>query len=290
MQPARRARRVRPATGERLATVADADARRRPRGRQRAFDTRVWGGLRPADRERILLKLADLIEADAETLAQLGNAEPGKSIHVSRAIEVGASVEYVRYMAGWATKITGQTLDVSIPFPPARYTAYTRKEPVGVVAAIVPWNFPLMIAVWKLIPALAAGCDRAEAVAGNGHHRAGCAREAGVPPGVFNVVTGGRVCGAALASHPSIAKISFTKPTATGKLVGAAAVQNMTRFARRRQEPDRDARRRRRRAGARRRRRRRVLQPGCARPHRASMCTAASSGSSRTASRASRSR
>ena len=164
MQPAhgRAARRVRPATGERLATVADADAHdvdRAVASAKHAFDTRVWSGLRPADRERILLKLADLIEADAETLAQLETLNQGKSIHVSRAIEVGASVEYVRYMAGWATKITGQTLDVSIPFPPgARYTAYTRKEPVGVVAAIVPWNFPLMIAVWKLIPALAAGC------------------------------------------------------------------------------------------------------------------------------------
>ncbi|WP_446904226.1 aldehyde dehydrogenase family protein [Burkholderia sp. YIM B11467] len=242
MQPAHAAARLDvydPATGERLATVADADEHdvdRAVDSAKRAFDARVWSGLRPADRERILLKLADLIEADAETLAQLETLNQGKSIHVSRAIEVGASVEYVRYMAGWATKITGQTLDVSIPFPPgARYTAYTRKEPVGVVAAIVPWNFPLMIAVWKLIPALAAGCTivlkPSPETPLTALRLAELAREAGVPPGVFNVVTGGRTCGAALASHPSIAKISFTGSTATGKLVGAAAVQNMTRFS-----------------------------------------------------------
>ncbi|WP_310729762.1 aldehyde dehydrogenase family protein, partial [Burkholderia multivorans] len=228
-----------PATGERLATVADADEHdvdRAVASAKRAFDARVWRGLRPADRERILLKLADLIERDAETLAQLETLNQGKSIHVSRAVEVGASVEYVRYMAGWATKITGQTLDVSIPFPPgARYTAYTRKEPVGVVAAIVPWNFPLMIATWKLIPALAAGCTvvlkPSPETPLTALRLAELALEAGVPPGVFNVVTGGRTCGAALARHPSIAKISFTGSTETGKLVGAAAVQNMTRFS-----------------------------------------------------------
>ncbi|KVQ75757.1 NAD-dependent phenylacetaldehyde dehydrogenase [Burkholderia multivorans] len=228
-----------PATGERLATVADADeydVDRAVASAKRAFDARVWRGLRPADRERILLKLAELIERDAETLAQLETLNQGKSIHVSRAVEVGASVEYVRYMAGWATKITGQTLDVSIPFPPgARYTAYTRKEPVGVVAAIVPWNFPLMIATWKLIPALAAGCTvvlkPSPETPLTALRLAELALEAGVPPGVFNVVTGGRACGAALARHPSIAKISFTGSTETGKLVGAAAVQNMTRFS-----------------------------------------------------------
>ncbi|EGD00404.1 betaine-aldehyde dehydrogenase, partial [Burkholderia sp. TJI49] len=221
MQPAHAVARLDvhdPATGERLASVADADehdVEQAVASAKRAFDARVWSGLRPADRERILLKLADLIERDAETLAQLETLNQGKSIHVSRAIEVGASVEYARYMAGWATKITGQTLDVSIPFPPGtRYTAYTRKEPVGVVAAIVPWNFPLMIAVWKLIPALAAGCTivlkPSPETPLTALRLAELARDAGVPPGVFNVVTGGRVCGAALASHPSISKISFT--------------------------------------------------------------------------------
>jgi phenylacetaldehyde dehydrogenase len=228
-----------PATGERLASVPDADATdvdRAVSAARTAFDARIWSGLRPVERERILLKLADLLEANGEELAQLETLNQGKSINIARAVEVGATIEYVRYMAGWATKITGETLDVSIPFPPGtRYTAFTRKEPVGVVAGIVPWNFPLMIAVWKLVPALAAGCTivikPSPETPLTALRLAELAREAGVPAGVFNVVTGGRECGAALAAHPGINKISFTGSTPTGKLVGAAAVQNMTRFS-----------------------------------------------------------
>ena len=228
-----------PASGERLATVVDADATdvdRAVSNARAAFDARVWSGLRPADRERILLRFADLLEAHAEDLAQLETLNQGKSINIARAVEVGATIEYVRYMAGWATKITGETLDVSIPFPPGtRYTAFTRKEPIGVVAGIVPWNFPLMIAVWKLVPALAAGCTivikPSPETPLTALRLAELALDAGVPAGVFNVVTGGRECGAALAAHPGISKISFTGSTPTGKLVGTAAVQNMTRFS-----------------------------------------------------------
>jgi phenylacetaldehyde dehydrogenase len=228
-----------PSTGERMTSVADANAAdvdRAVKSAKAAFDARVWSGLRPADRERILLRLADLMEAHAEELAQLETLNQGKSINVARAVEVGATVEYVRYMAGWATKLGGETIDVSIPFPAgARYTAYTRKEPVGVVAGIVPWNFPLMIAAWKLVPALAAGCTivikPSPETPLTALRLAELAREAGVPPGVFNVVTGARECGAALASHPGVSKISFTGSTPTGKLVGTAAVQNMTRFS-----------------------------------------------------------
>ena len=227
-----------PATGERIASVPDADATdvdSAVSAAREAFDARVWSGQRPADRERILLKLADLLEANAEDLAQLETLNQGKSINIARAVEVGATIEYVRYMAGWATKITGDTLDVSIPFPPGtRYTAFTRKEPIGVVAGIVPWNFPLMIAVWKLIPALAAGCTivikPSPETPLTALRLAELALEAGVPAGVFNVVTGGRECGAALAAHPGINKISFTGSTPAGKHVGTAAVQNMTRF------------------------------------------------------------
>jgi phenylacetaldehyde dehydrogenase len=139
-------------------------------------------------------------------------------------------------MAGWATKIVGETLDVSIPFPPGtHYTAFTRREPVGVVAGIVPWNFPLMIAVWKLVPALATGCSivikPSPETPLTALRLAELAVEAGVPAGVFNVVTGGAECGAALVAHPGINKISFTGSTPTGRWVGAAAVQNMTRFS-----------------------------------------------------------
>ncbi|WP_118184364.1 aldehyde dehydrogenase family protein [Paraburkholderia phosphatilytica] len=228
-----------PATGTRIAQVIDANAAdvdAAVSSAARAFESGVWRKLRPADRERILLKLADALEANGETFAQLETLNQGKSINIARAVEVGATVEYIRYMAGWATKITGETMDVSIPFPPgARFTAYTRREPVGVVAGIVPWNFPLMIAVWKLIPALASGCSivikPSPETPLTALLLARVASEAGVPPGVFNVVTGGAVAGDALVRHPVVSKISFTGSTRTGKLVGTAAVQNMTRFS-----------------------------------------------------------
>ncbi|CAH2806899.1 MAG: Phenylacetaldehyde dehydrogenase (EC [uncultured Paraburkholderia sp.] len=210
-----------PATGNVLTTVPDADATdvdRAVTSAPAACEARVWRGLRPADRERILLRFADVLEAHAEELAQLETLNQGKSINVARAIDVG------------------ETLDVSIPFPPgARYTAFTRHEPVGVVAGIVPWNFPMMIAVWKLVPALAAGCSviikPSPETPLTALRLAELAIDAGIPAGAFNVVTGGTECGAALAAHPGINKISFTGSTPTGKRVGTAAVQNMTRFS-----------------------------------------------------------
>ncbi len=203
----------------------------------RAYKSGSWGGLRPADRERILLRFADVVESHAEELAQLETLNQGKSIHISRAIEVGASVEYIRYMAGWATKLEGQTLDVSIPVPPGtQYNAYTRREPVGVVAGIVPWNFPLMIAIWKIIPALAAGCTivikPADETPLTALRLAELAIEAGIPPGVLNVLVGrGSVIGNALVQHPLVRKVTFTGSTEVGKQIGTAALGNMTRFS-----------------------------------------------------------
>lgn len=229
-----------PASGGVIASVADgeaADVDAAVASARRAFESGAWSGLRPAERERVLLRLADLLEAHAEELAQLETLNQGKSIHLARAIEVGGSIEYVRYMAGWATKITGETLDVSIPAPPgARFTAFTRREPVGVAAGIAPWNFPLMIALWKTVPALAAGCTAVLKPASetplSALRLAELALEAGVPPGVFNVVTGrGEVAGRALAGHPLIGKVSFTGSTEVGKAVGHAALDNMTRLA-----------------------------------------------------------
>lgn len=228
-----------PADDQVLTSVQLADAGQVDRiveSAHRAFRSGVWSRLAPAERERTLLRFADLVEAHGEELAQLETLNQGKSIHLSRAIEVGASVNYMRYMAGWATKIEGQTLDVSIPMPAnARFNAYTRREPTGVVAGIVPWNFPMMIALWKVIPALACGCTivikPADDTPLTALRLAELAIEAGIPAGVFNVLIGrGAQAGAALVAHPLVNKVSFTGSTAVGKQIGIAALHNMTRF------------------------------------------------------------
>ena len=228
-----------PATGEELARVAAAtaaDVDLAVNAARQAFEG-SWSQLRPADRERVLLKLADLLEANGEELAQIETLNNGKSIHLSRALEVGASAEFTRYMAGWATKIEGKSLDVSIAaVPGAKYRAYTVPEPVGVVGAIVPWNFPLLMAVWKIVPALACGCTvvlkPADETPLTALRLGQLCLEAGIPAGVVNIVTGtGAVAGAALAGHPGIDKVAFTGSTPVGKMIGHAAVDNMTRFS-----------------------------------------------------------
>lgn len=227
-----------PATGQEIASTADAneaDVDNAVMSAWRAFVSRRWAGRLPAERERILLRFADLVEQHSEELAQLETLEQGKSIAISRAFEVGCTLNWMRYTAGLTTKIAGKTLDLSIPLPQgARYQAWTRKEPVGVVAGIVPWNFPLMIGMWKVMPALAAGCSivikPSETTPLTMLRVAELASEAGIPDGVFNVVTGsGAVCGAALTSHPHVAKISFTGSTATGKGIARTAADRLTR-------------------------------------------------------------
>ncbi|WP_322059976.1 aldehyde dehydrogenase family protein [Paraburkholderia sp. J63] len=226
-----------PSTGKVISSVVDAssaDVSRAVEAARRAFTP--WARCRPVDRERLLLKLADIVEANSEALAQLETLNQGKSIHASRAIEVGGSVEYIRYMAGWATKIEGTSSDLSIPIPKgARNLGLTLREPVGVVGAIVPWNFPLSIAVWKLASALACGCTivlkPSEDTPLTALYLAGLTRSAGFPPGVVNVVTGSGInAGAALASHPDIDKLTFTGSTEVGKEIGRMALGNMTRF------------------------------------------------------------
>ncbi|MDZ7910121.1 MAG: aldehyde dehydrogenase family protein, partial [Gemmobacter sp.] len=226
-----------PATGAELARVpagTAADVDRAVKAAQAAFEG-PWSQMLPVQRQGLMLKLADLIEQNGEELAQLETLNQGKSILLSRLIEVQSSAEYIRYMAGWSTKIQGTTLDVSIPIPPGmRYQAFTRKEAVGVVAAITPWNFPLNMAVWKIAPALAAGCTvvlkPAEETPLTSIRLAQLALEAGIPPGVVNVVTGmGHEAGAALVAHPGVAKITFTGSTETGKLIGIQAMKDMKR-------------------------------------------------------------
>ena len=203
---------------------------------RRTFEDSAWSRLRPADRERLLYRLSTLIEEHADELSALETLQSGKLQGIARMIDVGAGAEFVRYMAGWATKLEGQTLDNSIPFPPgARYFTYTRREALGVVAAVVPWNFPLAIALWKVAPALATGCTvvlkPAEETPLTALRLAELAIEAGFPAGVLNVVCGrGDPAGAALVRHPGIDKVSFTGSTAVGKAIGHAAVDNMSRF------------------------------------------------------------
>lgn len=202
---------------------------------RRALEDSAWSHMRPADRERILFRLSQLIEAHADELSAMETLQGGKLQGVARMIDVGFSAEFVRYMAGWATKLEGSTLQNSIPFPPgARYHTYTQREPVGVVAAVVPWNFPLAIALWKIAPALAAGCTvvvkPSPETPLTALRLAALAMEAGLPAGVLNVVCGGGATGAALCAHPGVDKISFTGSTPTGRAIGHAAVDHMTRF------------------------------------------------------------
>ncbi len=226
-----------PATGQKIAEVPNGTAQDVDKAvtAARAALKGEWSQMLPADRQRVMLKLADLIEANGEELAQLETLNNGKSVMMSRLIEVGASADYVRYMAGWATKIEGSTIDVSIPVPPgAKYQAYTRKEPVGVVGAITPWNFPLNMAVWKIAPALACGCTvvikPAEETPLTTVRLVELCLEAGLPAGVVNVVTGtGEEAGAALTAHPGVNKLAFTGSTEVGKIIGVQAMQDMKR-------------------------------------------------------------
>jgi len=195
-----------------------------------------WAGMTPYARERLICRLADLIEANADELAQLETLNQGKLLQWSQAIEVGGSVQWLRYMAGWATKIEGSTFDVSLPMPPGtRYRTSTHRVPVGVVGAIVPWNFPLAMAIWKIAPALACGCTvvlkPAEETPLTALRLAELALEAGFPPGVLNVLTGDGSTGAALVRHPGVDKITFTGSTEVGRLIGAQCGRDIRRVA-----------------------------------------------------------
>lgn len=229
---------INPASEAVIATVAagqksDIDAA--VAAARKAFDSGPWSRMKPAERERLLLRLADLMEQNARTLAEIESLDNGKSAAIAQAVDVSLSISYLRYMAGWATKIEGSTVDVSVPFMPnAEFVNYTRREPVGVVAAIVAWNFPLLLACWKLGPALATGCTvvlkPAEQTPLSVLFLGELIQEAGYPDGVVNIVTGdGIAAGAPLTQHPGVNKITFTGSTEVGKLIGKAAMDNMAR-------------------------------------------------------------
>jgi len=203
---------------------------------RRAFDAGPWPKMRGPARGRILLRLADLLEANAAEFSELESVNSGRVLNATRAFDVDLSVDYLRYMAGWATKIHGQTLEASVPYvPDGNFFAMTVREPVGVVGAITPWNVPLGQAVWKIAPALATGCTLvlkpAEQTPLTALRFAALVAEAGIPEGVINIVTGyGEEAGAALVAHPGIDKISFTGSTEVGRLIGVAAARAMKHF------------------------------------------------------------
>jgi len=223
-----------PATGEVLAQVAEGDREdidRAVKAARKAFESGPWAEMTASERGRLIWKLGDLVEEHLEEFAQLESLDNGKPLSVARVADVPLAVDLFRYMAGWATKIEGNT----IPFSP-KYFAYTRREPVGVVGQIIPWNFPLLMAAWKLGPALATGCTvvlkPAEQTPLSALLLAELIAEAGFPEGVVNVVPGyGETAGAALAAHPDVDKIAFTGSTEVGKLIVQAAVGNLKKVS-----------------------------------------------------------
>jgi phenylacetaldehyde dehydrogenase len=221
-----------PATGETLARVAEGGAEdidRAVRAARRAFEDGPWGRMTPSERGRIIWRIGDLILQHADELAQLEALDNGKPFAVAQAADVPLAADLFHYMAGWATKIEGNTINISVPYMPgASFHSYTLREPLGVIGQIIPWNFPLLMAAWKLGPALAAGncvvLKPAEQTPLTALRLAGLIAEAGLPDGVVNVVPGfGETAGAALAAHNDVDKVAFTGSTEVGKLIVAAS-------------------------------------------------------------------
>src|SRR6266536_756075 len=228
-----------PSTGEVLAQVAEGDREDinlAVKAARKAF-MGPWRKMSPSERGRLIWKLADLIDAHVEEFAYLESLDNGKPLTVARAADVPLAVDLFRYMAGWTTKIEGNTIPLSVPYTPgAKYFSYTLREPVGVVGQIIPWNFPLLMAAWKLGPALASGCTvvlkPAEQTPLSALKLGEMIIEAGFPEGVINIVTGlGETAGAALAAHPGVDKIAFTGSTEVGKLIVHAATGNLKRVS-----------------------------------------------------------
>jgi phenylacetaldehyde dehydrogenase len=228
-----------PATGEVLARVAEGDkddVDRAVKAARSAFENGPWPKMTTSERGRLIWKLGDLIEKHLEEFAELESLDNGKPLTVARVADVPLAADLFRYMAGWATKIEGHTIPISVPYTPgASYHAYTLREPVGVVAQIIPWNFPLLMAAWKLGPALASGCTvilkPAEQTPLSALRLGELIVEAGFPEGVVNIVTGYGNAGAALASHPDVDKVAFTGSTEVGKLIVQAAAGNLKKVS-----------------------------------------------------------
>ncbi|HEX8730436.1 MAG TPA: aldehyde dehydrogenase family protein, partial [Ktedonobacterales bacterium] len=220
-----------PSTGAVLAQVAEGDAEdinRAVAAARAAYESGPWAKMSPSQRGRLLWRVAELIEEHAEELALLETLDNGKPIKYSRASDVPLTADHFRYFAGWATKIEGETIPVSIP----NMLTYTLREPLGVVGQIIPWNFPLQMASWKLAPALAAGntvvLKPAEQTPLTALRLGELICEAGFPDGVVNIVPGfGQTAGAALAAHMDVDKIAFTGSTEVGKKILQASAGNL---------------------------------------------------------------
>ncbi|MGH2911595.1 MAG: aldehyde dehydrogenase family protein [Solirubrobacteraceae bacterium] len=221
-----------PASGREIATVPQAgveDVAKAVSAARAAFDSGSWASMAPSERGRLMNALADVLEQRQEEIAQIESLDNGKPVKLAQYVDVRGTVAHLRYFAGWATKIEGSVLPVTAP----DMLCYTRREPVGVCGQIVPWNFPLLMASWKVAPALAAGCTivlkPAEQTPLSALRLGELALEVGFPEGVLNVITGDGETGAALVDHPGVDKISFTGSTVVGREIGAKAGRALKR-------------------------------------------------------------
>jgi len=225
-----------PSTGREVGRIVDAsnaDVDRAVAAARAAFDDGRWSNLPPKARERALNKLADLIEAHAAEFAELEAIDNGKPVGFATMIDVPGSVDHLRYMAGWASKIGGEVLD-PLGLPRGQVFSYVSRQPVGVAVQIIPWNFPLIMATLKISPALAAGCTLvlkpAEQTSLTALRMADFVAEAGFPPGVINIITGnGHTAGDRLVKHPDVDKVAFTGSTEVGKIINRNATETLKR-------------------------------------------------------------
>lgn len=223
-----------PSNGKVLAVVNEAgveDVNKAVSAARQAFENGPWRTMSASERGRLIYKLADLMEAHKEELAQLETLDNGKPINETTNADVPLAIDHIRYYAGWTTKIMGQTIPVA-----GNYFNYTRHEPVGVVGQIIPWNFPLLMATWKLGAALATGCTivlkPAEQTPLSALYLGQLALEAGIPAGVLNIIPGyGETAGAPLVDHPDVDKIAFTGSTPVGKMIMRQAANNVKKIS-----------------------------------------------------------
>ena len=225
-----------PADGSPIGSVPGAgreDVDRAVKAARAAFEGRAWSRMAPIERGRLLEEIARRIEAHAMELAVLESHDNGKAVAHALAVDIPAAARIFRYMSGWCSKIHGKTNPVS-PADGRRYFSYTQREPIGVVGSIVPWNYPLSMAAWKVATALAAGCTvvlkPSELTSMTALRLCELAHEAGLPEGVFNVVTGhGHIAGQAMVEHRGIDKIAFTGSTAVGKSIVRTVADDLKR-------------------------------------------------------------